>query len=69
MVTAACDILENCMARRRSYTMATPLQLLLPLIKPLPARRSSSSKLIEVLPHVTDVDERPSAPVIHSDIF
>ena len=52
--------------------MATPLQPLPPLIKPPPARRSKLIKVdYEVLPHVTDVDEalKPSAPVIHNDIF
>ena len=66
------DILENCMARKKALYDGHAVAAVA-AIDAATARKAL--KLIkvdyEVLPHVTDLDEalKPSAPVIHKDIF
>ena len=66
------DMLENCMARKKVLYDGHAVAAVA-AIDQTTARKAL--KLIqvdyEILPHVTDVDEalKPSAPVIHNDIF
>jgi CO/xanthine dehydrogenase Mo-binding subunit len=66
------DILENCMARKKALYDGHAVAAVAAIDQ---ATARKALKLIkvdyEVLPHVTDVDEalKPSAPVIHKDIF
>ena len=66
------DILENCLARKKVLYDGHAVAAVA-AIDATTARKAL--KLIkvdyEILPHVTDLDEalKPSAPVIHSDIF
>ncbi len=66
------DMLENCMARKKVLYDGHAVAAVA-AIDQTTARKAL--KLIQVdydiLPHVTDVDEalKPSAPVIHNDIF
>ena len=66
------DILENCMARKKALYDGHAVAAVA-AIDAATARKAMRLIKVdyEVLPHVTDVDEalKPSAPVIHSDIF
>jgi len=66
------DILENCMARKKVLYDGHAVAAVAAVDQ---ATARKALKLIkvdyEILPHVTDVDEamKPSAPVIHDDLF
>jgi CO/xanthine dehydrogenase Mo-binding subunit len=66
------DILENCMARKKALYDGHAVAAVAAIDAAIARKALKLIKVdYEVLPHVTDVDEamKPSAPVIHDDIF